>query len=96
MFFHDGHSKRNSDEKSVLSRLLKHSALLAACLCCGNHKIALLFKHLLLEFTSVKDANATFLSFLKLFYNQTQAINFCIDHLQISPVILSKLTIKQS
>ena len=65
----------NSGEKSGLKRLL-HVVPMAAWIGCSNHKVALCFKHLLDEFPSVADADATLLALWKFLHYRPLAINF--------------------
>ena len=51
----------NSGKQSGLERLLKHVASLGNWVSCGNHKMALRFKHLLNYFPDFFSAYATFL-----------------------------------
>ena len=50
----------NSSEQSGLKQLLKHVVPLGNWVSCGNHKMALCFKHLLNDFPDVFSADATF------------------------------------
>ena len=65
-FFMMDTTKVNSREKNRLKRLL-HVVPIVAWIGCGNHKVALCFKHLLNEFPSVADADATSLALWKFF-----------------------------
>ena len=60
-FFMMNTTNVNFGERNGLKRLLKHLIPLASWIGCGNHEIALCFKHLLLKFESVFSANAAFL-----------------------------------
>ena len=52
----------NSRENGGLKRLLQHVIPIAAWIGCGSHEVAFCFKHLLNEFPSVADADATLLA----------------------------------
>ena len=58
----------NSGERNGLKWLLKHLIPLASWIGCGNHKVALCFKHLLPEFESVFSADAALLALWKFFH----------------------------
>ena len=66
----------NSGEKDGLKRLLQHVVPIAAWIGCGNHEVALCFKHLLNEFPSVADADAMLLALWKFFHYRPLAVNF--------------------
>ena len=66
----------NSGERNGLKRLLKHLIPLASWIGCGNHKVALCFKHLLPEFKSVFSADAALLALSKFFYFRPLALSF--------------------
>ena len=66
----------NSGEKKGLKRLLKHLIPMASWIGCGNHKVALCFKHLLPEFKSVFSADATLLVLWKFFHYRPLAMSF--------------------
>ena len=66
----------NSGEQSGLKRLLKHNVPLGNWVGCGNHKVALCFKHLLNYFPDVLSADATLLALWKFFHYCPLAINF--------------------
>ena len=61
----------NSGERNGLKRLLKHLISLASWIGCGNHKVALCFKHLLPEFKF-----AALLALWKFFHFHPLALNF--------------------
>ena len=65
----------NSGENG-LKRLLKHLIPIATWIGCGNHKVALYFKHLLPEFKCVFNADAALLALWKFFHYCPLAINF--------------------
>ena len=52
-FFMMNTTNVSSSERKGLKQLLKHLIPLASWIRCGNHKVALCFKHLLPEFKSV-------------------------------------------
>ena len=66
----------NSGEKGGLKRLLQHVIPIAAWIGCGNHEVALCFKHLLNEFPSVADADATLLALSIFFHCRPLEVNF--------------------
>ena len=66
----------NSGERGGLKRLLKHAVPLATWVGCGNHKVALCFKHLLKDFPDVFSADATLLALWKYFHYRPLALNF--------------------
>ena len=66
----------NAAEQSGLKRLLKHAVPLGNWVACGNHKMALCFKHLLRDFFDVFSADATLIALWKLFHYRRLAINF--------------------
>ena len=72
-FFITDTTNATSGEKSGLKRLLQHVVSIAAWIGCGNHKATLCFKHLLNEFPSVADADATLLALWKFFHFRPSA-----------------------
>ena len=82
----------NSGEKAGLKRLLKHAVPLGCWIGCGNHKIALCFKHLLGDFPVVFSADATLLCLWKFFHYRPLAVNFlknaaeAYEEAQVTPV----------
>ena len=65
----------NSRENGGLKRLL-HVIPIAAWIGCGSHEVAFCFKHLLNEFPSVADADATLLALWKFFHYRPLEVNF--------------------
>ena len=53
------------------------NTLLLVWIGCGNYKVALCFKHLLIKFKSAANVNATWLVLWKLFHYQPIALIFC-------------------
>ena len=66
----------NSGERNGLKWLLKHLIPLASWIGCGNHKVALCFKHLLPKFESVFSADAALLALWKFFHFRPLALSF--------------------
>ena len=52
----------SSGKQYGLKRLLKHAVPFDNCVGCGNHKVALCFKHLLNDFPDVLSADALLLA----------------------------------
>ena len=69
----------NSGDQGGLKRLLKHAVPLSVWIGCGNHKLALCFKHLLGAFPNVSDADSTLLAIWKFFHYRPVALNFLQD-----------------
>ena len=66
----------NSGGKSGTKHLLQHAIPCAVWIHCGNHKVALSFKHLLQVYPDVLAADATLLALWKFFYYQPLTTNF--------------------
>ena len=65
----------NSGDQGGLKRLLKHAVPLSVWIGCGNHKLALCFKHLG-QFPNVSDADSTLLAIWKFFHYRPLALKF--------------------
>ena len=63
----------NSGERSGVKRLLKHAVPLGVWIGCGNHKLVLCFKHLLLLLSKIFSADTTLWKF---FHYQPLAMSF--------------------
>ena len=66
----------NSGEKKRSKRLLQHEVPLLVWIGCGNHRLALCFKHLMGEYTNINNADATLLASWKYFQYRPLALNF--------------------
>ena len=66
----------NSGNRGGLKRYLLHEVPMALWVGCGNHKLALCFKHLLGEFPFVADLDTTLLSLWRFFHYRPLAVNF--------------------
>ena len=75
-FFCMDTTNMNSGEKGVIKHLLQHAVPLALWTGCGNHKVALCFKHLLQVSPNVFAADATLLALWKFFHYRSLAITF--------------------
>ena len=66
----------NSGEKKGLECLLQHELPLLVWIGCGNHRLALCFKHLMGEYTNIDNADATLLASWKYFQYRPLVLNF--------------------
>ena len=66
----------NSGSCGGLKRYILHEIPMALWVGCGNHKLALCFKHLLKEFPCVAEFDIALLSLCKYFHYWSQAVNF--------------------
>ena len=69
-------TNKNSGEQFGLKQLLKDAVPLGNWVGCGNHKVALCFKHLLNDFSNVLSVDAILLALWKFFHYHPLAINF--------------------
>ena len=60
-------TNENSGDKKDLKYLLQHRVPLLVWIGCGNHKLALCFKHLMGEYTNINDARCYLISFMEVF-----------------------------
>ena len=60
-------TNENSGDKKGLKYLLQHRVPLLVWIGCGNHKLALCFKHLTGEYTNIIDARCYLISFMEVF-----------------------------
>ena len=70
----------NSAEKNGLNRHLEHNVLLLKWIGCNNHKLALIFKHLILSFQCVVEINIFLLNLWK--YSQYRSLAMTVRKYQ--------------
>ena len=75
-FFCMDTTNMSSSKNSGMKRLLQHTISLAVWIGCGNHKVALCFKHLLQVYPDVLTADATLLVLWKFLHYRPLATNF--------------------
>ena len=91
-FFCMGTTNVNSDEKSGMKCQLQYAVHLVVWIGCGNHKVALCFKHLLQVYPDFLAADATLLALRKFFHYRPLANNFVknvaemYDEKQVTPI----------
>ena len=66
----------NSGSRGGLKRYILHKIRMALWVGCGNHKLALCFKHLFKEFPCVAEFDVMLLSLWKYFHYRPLAVNF--------------------